>query len=221
MPDFYQNARGVHCNRDSDCPNSTCHFRWRTCTTRYIHLYRTIFIHSSSDQAEDYLSCILSKASTPQRNWFEDKFGVSLSNANAVSTILKSMYNVEPDCLWSNDLQGMPWARMRSYYVTGDVATGIFYNQFVVGNDLAFPFPNSPYFVREKYNRMFKQVIITNGIAPPLTEPSGNCQKTSICNHDNTLCNFGYFATEEYYKWNVTRCQEDCGEGEMACMLCQ
>ena len=114
-----------------------------------------LLTYSYSKQTEDYLTCIMDNLSTPQRSWFENKFDVSLSNPNAITTILKALYNVEPDCLWSNDLQGVPWARIRSYYLIGSSVTGDFNANYVMGMDLAFEFPPNPYYVESKLNRMF------------------------------------------------------------------
>ena len=150
MPGPIQNARGAPCDRDSDCPNSTCHYLWRTCTTRYVYLIAQPLIPSYSKQTEDYLTCVMNKFSIPQRSWFENKFDVSLSNPDAISTILNALSNVEPDCLWSNDLQGVPWARISSYYLNGP---GDFDANLVLGMDLGFEFPPSPYFVQTKVNR--------------------------------------------------------------------
>ena len=64
---------------------------------------------------------------------------------------------------------------------------------------------------------------MTDVEVPDYMEPGFNCLKSSVCNHDAELCSnkYGYFPTDPKYAFNLTACQEDCGEGEEICMLCQ
>jgi hypothetical protein len=93
----------------------------------------------------------LNNITQPQRNFIEKKYGVSISDPNTVQTLLDAWVNEEVDCLYTEDLQGVPWFRLKGYYMP-DGITGSFTVQYYVGLDMSFPFPYSPNYVEQKYS---------------------------------------------------------------------
>jgi hypothetical protein len=117
----------------------------------------------------------------------------------------------ENDCVFAEDIAGVYPEKSVGYYY----GIGGFNQDNFVSFDWASPIPYDYDFFYGKYTGNAVFCFSYKELDPPFYGAVGSCERAQICNHDSGLC------TGSYYNNNLTRCEDDCGEGENACMLCQ